>query len=849
MKRPRFFHLVGNEMWRRCDHWRTRVDADAAAVRLATREMIDGPEAGAGGPGGPLDAATYDQWIDSRGGAVAHACAPDRCDGCVELFAHPDGELYAVGDHGWAALMSGSLDVAPRHAADHVFGPVDDTDRFRFEQPGALAADIFGRLWLLERRGRRVRLLAQNDLRLLATVAAPPGAQLVHLATFRRGVIAADRAGGKLYFQPFGGEWVEVDHRLPGFVPVAVAGGPFDHCVALLQPGAGAPDKRFRLLVFDGDDSVAFRLDDLESPLPLLMPASDRVLIGELDGPPGPRRGPLLFSEYVIDGEQARAGRTWGVRGNLALAGPADGTLGWAVFIGCDGLPYMTTDTGVRPLYELHPELATEGEVETFALDSRRPGNVWHRVFIDACLPAGTSIEVFAKTADDLLPASLQREPHPDLATLQQAAAGGAPAESEADKVTRQTIEAHWDRLPLGSRVRGEMEGWLPLGVLDRRVGQADIANPPELRRLPSEDDLERGAPDRALTIDTLEGLIKNDPGRYLWLRLVLRGVPKRSPAVKAIRATYPRPSMLDHLPAFWRASAEDSMAMDHALSLFEGLYTEIDTRIDAIRELLDAELCPPDGIEWLASFLAVTFDTRVSEPVRRQLLLEAAALYRMRGTVRGLERLCAILAQGRVKIVEGFRVRRRSAAYVGIAGGSAGVLDGAVIGPGLQLGGHDGRPGGDAVWEQWEVDLDTRHRALLERRAEQASPCPPKDPPAPFDDDPVRSFYRRFAHRFSVLVFRCVDADLAAVLQAAIEGAKPAHTLHRLCWLDAGFRLGTNTYVGVGTRIAGIDRYHPAKLDQAPLGLDRTVGRPRPGELGGARLGFTALDQTMTTG
>jgi phage tail-like protein len=845
MKRPRFFHLVGNEMWRRCDHWRTQLDADAQAVRLASREMIDRAPVSAPAEGGTLDAAVYEQWIESRGGGAAFACAPDRCHPCVEVFAHPDGDLYAARDDGWEALLQPPRRTPP---GANVFASFAGND-FRFARPGALSPDPFGRLWLLERDSGRIRLLAQDDLRQLDIVRPPVGAELIDVAAFRRGVLAADRAGDRLWFQRYGGEWTVLDHGLPSHTPVAVAGGDFDRCVALLRPLADDAKARFHLLVGDGTRAVAFVLGALEAPLPLLMLEEDRVLIGDLDAAPGPRRGVLQFTEYLLAGDVPRAHRTWGVRGDPTFAGRHDGTPGWALFRGCDGAPRMTTPTGVRALYELHPELATEGTVETFALDSRRPGNVWHRVLIDACLPAGTTIEVFAKTAEERLPESLRRDPSPDLATLHQAPAAPAAAPSEADVLSAETRERHWRQLPLGSRVRDEMEGWLPVGALDRRVGHADIANPPELRRVPSEDSLPRGVAAERLHVDTLEGLIKNDPGRFLWLRLILRGAPRRSPAIKAIRATYPRPSLLDHLPSFWRASAEDSRAMDHALSLFEGLYTEIDTRIDAIRELLDAELCPPEGIEWLATFLAVTFDTRVREPVRRQLLLEAAGLYRRRGTLPGMERLCSILAQSRVKIVEGFRMRRRTVAYVGDEGWGGHALDSAVIGPGLQLGGHDGIPGADVAWEPWEAQLDAAHRALLTRRAAQEAPCPAQTPPPPFDDHPVRSFYRRFAHRFSVLVFRPGDDDLDAVLQAAIEGAKPAHTLHRLCWLDAGFRLGTNTYVGVGTRFAGIESYRPGTLGHGLLGGIDTIGWPRPGELRGARLGLTRPGQNLNIG
>jgi phage tail-like protein len=358
--------------------------------------------------------------------------------------------------------------------------------------------------------------------------------------------------------------------------------------------------------------------------------------------------------------------------------------------------------------------------------------------------------------------------------------------------------------------------------VLDTRGALADVADPPERIVRPSEDPLgpQRSTAPAPWPQVTLEGLIKAPPGRYLALRITLTGTARSSPAVLAMRATYQRPSLLEHLPAFWRADPVAADATDRALALFEGWMTETDARITALRELADPRLVPPEALDWLASYVALTFDQRIDEAVRRQLLSEITALYRQRGTVPGLTRLLSILARAPVILVEDFRLRRQSGVF----------LDGdtSVIGPGLQLGDAESMP---AAEDPADLALEADYAALMLRRElvreQGGTPCPPADPPYPIETDPLARFVRRFAHRFTV-VLPCARTDtLEAVIQDAVEANKPAHTLHTLCWLDAGFQLG-RALVGL-SRLGETPCFEPGLLGSAVLGRQYTIGRHEP--------------------
>jgi phage tail-like protein len=766
---PRFLHLTGRAMWRRCDHRATRIEGRPARVTLATAASLL-----------PDDAPATDlaPWRAAMGSAARIACPPDLCDGEAVVLADPARGLLVLRAGAWqplplpaprAAAPAGTLDFAPS-AAPAPAAP-----------PRAIAAATRGRLWLLD--AEALRLLGP-DLGVSARLPLPGAPFAVAAASW--GVLVADGAAPRVLTQADGGEWR--GFALPG-APLALAADPgFALAVALLEGE--------RIAVFQGAGPPAIHpLPALRAPLHLLVTGEDRFLVADIGGAPGAPL-PTFLTAFRLGPEGPEAEEAYAVRG-------FDGRALWR---DAEGQVFASTPTGARPLYLREPRFATEGQVESFALDSGVFACVWHRVFLDACVPPGTEIVVEARTTDTLPPFALRRPPEPP-----------------ADVAAAPALEPAWP--PLGTLVQGETIGWSPVGLLDRRAGFADAPHPPFAAARPSEDPLHAARGDATpppAAMVTLEGLVKAPPGRWLFLRLTLRGTERRAPAVFALRATLPRPSLLDLLPAYWRGDPVAGEAMDRALALFEGFTTETDERITALRHLLGSATTPPEALEWLASFLALSFDSRVAEPVRRTLLAEIATLWRRRGTLPGLARLLSILAEAPVQIIEGYRLRRGGAAVLG--SGAWGVL-----GPGLALGADDGPDSEPA--EDWEAALALKHAALTARRAGRRAKneplCPPADPPEPLGGDALIRLARRHAHRFTVIVPARRSADLEAVLELATETHKPAHTIHALCWLDAGFRLGQGSLVGIA-RIGPRPGFQPAVLD-APLGGGRTLGRFLP--------------------
>lgn len=769
MREPAFLHVTGRPMWRRCDHEATRIEGVPARVTLATAVAAALPR-----PDAALPA-----WRAAMGAAVLFDCPPDLCDGSVPLLADPLRGLLALREGVWLALPTPEAPVTDAGPLD--FRPA--APQPATPPPAGLTRDPAGRLWLLDSAAPALRLLGA-DLSVAAVLRLPGNAVPFAAACTSWGLVVADGAASRVFVQAWGGEWQAI--ALPA-APHSLAGDARWGTAVLVLEGR-------RIAVLRGPSApVVFPLPALATPLHALVTGEDRVLIADVAGTPGAAL-PTPLTEFSLGAEGPEAGSTFAVRA-------FDGR---ALWLDGQGQVHASTATGARPVYASHPPLATDGIVETFALDSGVFACVWHRVFVDACVPLGTRVTLEARTADSLLPQELQRDPRPP-----------------SDLAVPVPHDPAWP--PLATLSPGEAIGWAPVGLLDPRPAYADQALPPFGAAIASEDPL-AGARGHAEAppdgVMTWEGLVKAPPGRWLWLRLHLSGTERRAPAIFALRATCPRPSLLDLLPAYWRGDAVAAEVTDRALALFEGFVTETDGRISAIRHLVSAHTAPSEALDWLGGFLALTFDARIREAVRRSLLAEIATLWRQRGTIPGLTRLLSILAEAPVQIIEGFRLRRANTAVLGAA-------DWTILGPGLQLGGTAEAAAG------WESDLEAAHLALTLRRAavrlEGGTPCPQADPPEPLDPDPVIAFHRRYAHRFTVVVPRHRTEELLAVLDLAIETNKPAHTLHALCWLDAGFRLGQGSLVGIAP-VGGRSEFAPAILDaRAPLGAGRTLASAPP--------------------
>lgn len=243
-----------------------------------------------------------------------------------------------------------------------------------------------------------------------------------------------------------------------------------------------------------------------------------------------------------------------------------------------------------RPVYQLQaqlllpqPGLAASPASLPNAFDGKRPGCVWHRLFLDACIPPGASVLVESRAADvqSLLPSTpWQTEPQPYL----------RDDGCEIPYVT------------------------------------------PQLQ----------GSPDRT---GTWELLFQNAVGRYLQLRLTLSGNGRNSPRLQALRAYYPRFSYLrQYLPAVYQDDPVSASFLDRYLANVEGLFTVLEGKIEQVQELFDPRIVPAEYLDWLASWMSIVLEPTWSEQTRRLVLSHAPQMFFERGTPNGIIRAIKLM-------------------------------------------------------------------------------------------------------------------------------------------------------------------------------------------------------------
>jgi phage tail-like protein len=288
--------------------------------------------------------------------------------------------------------------------------------------------------------------------------------------------------------------------------------------------------------------------------------------------------------------------------------------------------------------------------------------------------------------------------------------------------------------------------------------------------------------PERA---GTWELLFQHVRGRYLQLELTLAGTGRSTPLLRAVRAWFPRFSYLErYLPAIYREDPSDASFLERWLANFEGLYTNIEDRIEGVGALFDPRIAPPETLDWLACWLGLALDPLWNEKQRRFFIRHAAELYRRRGTPGGIEAALRLyveqdpgenlldarcLGQGPIRLVEVFQTR----------GAGACAFD--------------------------APDADGR-RALH-----------------PLTREDVAST----AHRFVVLAPRDLADDDQRMLVRIAELEKPAHTEVELRRYWDLFLVG-QARLGLESQLGESARFDPFELGRSELAL-ATLAAPYP--------------------
>lgn len=231
------------------------------------------------------------------------------------------------------------------------------------------------------------------------------------------------------------------------------------------------------------------------------------------------------------------------------------------------------------PVRAADPDAALlPGTEPVLAWDGREPGCVWHRLFLDACIPPDASVMVESRAADTLA----------ELATLSWS------------KEPAPYLREHGSELPYRDTAPAGPEG----------------------------------------DAGTWELLFQNAVGRFLQLRLTLRGNGRITPRIRSLRAYFPRFSYLrEYLPAAYREDPGSAWFLDRFLANVEGTFTEVEDHIADAQLLFGTRTVPPEFLEWLAGWMGAALDASWTEAKKRFFLAHAMEMFAGRGTRDGLIR------------------------------------------------------------------------------------------------------------------------------------------------------------------------------------------------------------------
>ncbi len=392
-------------------------------------------------------------------------------------------------------------------------------------------------------------------------------------------------------------------------------------------------------------------------------------------------------------------------------------------------------------------------------MDGKEVDCVWHRLFLDACVPPETAVEVWTRAANDpLLVESLPcfREPAPYL-----------------------------------------------------RGGGSEL---PYHRPFPSPRE----------DTGTWELLFQQARGRYLQVKLVLSGNGRATPHLHALRAYYPRFSYpRRYLPAVYLEDPVSAPFLERWLANPEGFYTEIEGKIAAASALFDARGAPPEALDWLAGWLGLVLDPLWSRlpargggaagrpgPDRRRLFIRfALRLYDRRGTAEGVRFALLLLLD---PCLERLLDRLRAAA----------VRDDPPLRDELTRLGlpHPTPVTGDAELEALLYDYllapqrPTKVRLVERFQTRQGRGAVAGDPTAGGADD-----HQTSAHRFSVLVPEGLAPEEEAMVERVVRLEKPAHTQFDVRRYFDYFRVG-GARLGLDTVLGEEGRFRPMVLGRDHL-------------------------------
>jgi phage tail-like protein len=471
---------------------------------------------------------------------------------------------------------------------------------------------------------------------------------------------------------------------------------------------------------------------------------------------------------------------------------------------GVDMPPHYPVSRGSQPLHHLSlPTFAASGVASNaLPLDSGNPNTVWHRLYVEAAIPATGGVRIFLAASDQ------------------------PSAPEEVDK---------WYEHQFGERFahgQGEPPG-------QRLPCAAWVSEPSELPFHPGLGLCQAEAGRNGLftvLIQRVGRKVRSLVGRYLHVRVELVGNKRSTPEVWALRAYGSRFSYVErYLPAFYRETLFGSDAdaqvgagenvtpsdfLERFVDNFESILTPLEDRIASSYLLTDPRSAPDEALAWLGSWIGVGFDSAYPAARRRTLIAQAPRLFRQRGTLPGLKLALDVatgggVTGGEIVIVEDWRLRRT---FATILGANLAATDDPLL-SGLSVSGNSFV--GDTLFlgDISLLDKGSRQEFLALFRADVLE--------GPVERQVVQEFFDRLAHRVTVLVHNQIEPQDLGLIRRIVELETPAHVEVRVVEAKTQFLVGMASLVGVDSYLDREPGAQPVRLDSSQVGVRDLLLRP----------------------
>jgi len=312
---------------------------------------------------------------------------------------------------------------------------------------------------------------------------------------------------------------------------------------------------------------------------------------------------------------------------------------------------------------------------------------------------------------------------------------------------------------------------------------------------------------------------VRSLSGRYLKVRVTLHGNGRQTPELIALRAYGSRFSYVDnYFPEFYRenlfgpdadlpGSTTPSDFLERSLLNMEGLFTQIQDRIENSELLTQPQSVPQESLDWLASWIGLTLDPVMPEERKRGFIEIASRLYRWHGTLKGLKAAIEVssggqISAGNIIVLEDYRLRRTVAT---ILGADLAIKDDPLIVGTVESGNSYV---GDTLFLGNELEKEFLALFNIKKGLSE------------IESDAIDLLFERLAYRVTVLVHADLQREELGLLKRIVEMETPAHVEARVVKATRPFLVGMASLVGVDTYLDRARNRNPVRVNESYIGL-----------------------------